>query len=204
VRLCQNIPSQQTGSILLVVLVFLLVLGQMVMSSVERAQLAQRLEFNFSDRGLAFHAAESALFFVEQQFLDVLADQGILSAAARWPVVEDQAFLCRASNNPGGSDFTERFVGDSLQGFSSLSYVPLYRIQSVWPPFDLDAWTENSTPELESQVSCSVLYLAHSCGFGRSNQTIVHLQLTVYACCDSPAGCAHGNFYGHHRSLLTL
>jgi hypothetical protein len=197
-----SINSRQAGSILLVVLVFLLVLGKMVMSGVERAQLARRLEFNFSDRGHAFHAAESALVFAEHQFLDVLAAQGIFYAATRWPADDTESRLCHASSRSGGSDFTEDSVGSSLPGFSALASPQHYWIQSGWLLTDTGLSEISNMPESEAQSHCGVLYLAQSCGFGRDEGTVVHLQLRVMACCDHPDGCAQGQFYGHQRRFL--
>lgn len=197
--------GRQTGSILLVVLVFLLVLGQMVMSAVERAQLARRLQFNFSDRGLAFHSAESALVFAEQQFFDVLTVQGLLQAASRWSVADDSSISCHVSQQAGGSGFNENMTGESLSGFAALADAPRYRVQTVWP-FSSDVLSDkNGTLESgDQQAQCGVLYLAQSCGFGRYTQTVVRLQLQVYACCNQPDGCGYGGFYGYERSLLEL
>lgn len=187
---------RQVGSILLVVLVYLLVMAGIALSVLEKAQLAQRLEYNFSDRGRAFHAAESALLVGEKMFLEAQPESASPSDAAGWPPVAEQIIDCALVNQPAMSSSVH-----SLSGFDMLAHAPVYRIQSDWVVQDQDLADTNEEPQL---AHCGELYQAQSCGYGRRIQTVVHLAVRVYACCDVPQGCANAEFYAYARSMREL
>lgn len=187
---------RQAGSILLVVLVYLLVLGGMALSALEKAQLAQRLEYNFSDRGRAFHAAESALLVAEQMFFEAQPESVSPPDAAGWPPVTEQTIDCTLVNQPAMSSSVS-----SLSGFEMLAHAPVYRIQSDWAVQDQNLEDTNDEAVL---AHCGELYQVQSCGYGRRIQTVVHLVVRVYACCDVPQGCANSEFYAHARSMREL
>jgi len=175
---------RQKGAVLVLALVFMIVLGRMASSALESAQLAERLNFGFSERSRALHAAESALLFAERRMMLMMQEQGLQTVKGQSPQLT-------------AAEFQQLFIPDISgvidSGFSGLSDFPRYSVAFFWHHEIV------MTPGRTDEWFCGLMFRVSATGIGRMPQSLVHLASEWHACCETAEECELGVLQLRHR-----
>jgi len=157
--------KSESGSALIISLVFLLMLTMIGIASIQDSTLQERMSGNERDRNLAFQAAEAALRVGE----DHLRQAGVIFSAS-------------GSNGLMSPDYTGvRPVEDNYQwGARSQSVSDNYTGVQSSPRYTLE-WltTQTFTPSDEGEVPVVNSYRVTARAVGGSDGAVVVLQSTV-------------------------
>jgi type IV pilus assembly protein PilX len=158
-------PSRQTGAVLVISLLFLLVMTLAAISGMQGSSLEEKMTGNMRDRSLAFHAAESALRQAETLMgspvnPDFDGTNGLYAVTPANPAFwqQDESWWENSAN--------VRMYSGSLAGLAAL---PVYIIEQLPAMTPLDP---SAVPETDS-------FRITARGLGGSEFAVVMLQ-SVY------------------------
>jgi len=162
-----SVPGRQTGMVLIMALLMLMVLTLIGVSSMSSSSLEMKIASNMQQRNIAFQAAQSRLAFAASQDtsnpLNYLINIPDLTDESTWPVQ-----TCNPPGCPDGADWVAtadvkysgcgKGVGNSLEAGKGFSY----------RTFEIKATGETVTGSSRSVQVSAILYPVKACG----NETI--------------------------------
>lgn len=165
-----SVPGRQTGMVLIMALLMLMVLTIIGVSSMSSSTLEMKVASNMQQRNIAFQAAQARLAFAASlgvsqgtSTIDYLINIPDLTDPSTWPVQP-----CNDPDCPNGDDWTAtanvsysgcgKGAGNSLEAGKGFSY----------RTFEIKATGETLTGSSRSVQVSAILYPVKACG----NETI--------------------------------
>lgn len=139
---CMNFSrtgSRESGSVLLVSLVMLLLISLIAVGGIQGTILQERMTTNMRDRGLAFQAAEAAMRDAERYLREQGPGISISNANGVYDVGNDNRpdwDTLEVSEGNGALAYRSDFEGVSAQPEYYIEQLPPFWGQSLSPPFE--------------------------------------------------------------------
>lgn len=140
--LCRNLSrarTRESGSVLLVALVMLLLISLIAVGGIQGTILQERMTTNMRDRGLAFQAAEAAIRDAERYLSEQDPGFSIGNANGLYEVGNDNRPEWETrdvSEGNGALAYRGDFEGVSAQPEYFVEQLPPFWGQSLSPPFE--------------------------------------------------------------------